>query len=81
MATKSSLSSISGALWDCDDCGVWWASQVGKRTKTSILTNLPEPYDTQLSWDNYRGWKYPNTPPSKCPQCGKNIPEPMYSHA
>jgi hypothetical protein len=33
---------VSGSIWQCEQCHIWWGSQVGEHPLTLFLLRLPE---------------------------------------
>ncbi len=79
MKKQTKNTSASGNLWHCDDCQVWWGSQVGEQVETLFLLQLPESLANRLSWIDYRGWKSTGLGASICPQCNTGLAEPTFS--
>jgi hypothetical protein len=68
-----------GAAYRCDQCGIWWGSQVGARNKTRFLNQLPRKVTQKLSWDDYRGWHENGQNARQCFQCRKLTGKLVYS--
>lgn len=66
-----------GHAWVCPDCQVWWGSQVGKRPSTNFLIQLVESDQMPFDWDAYRGWKGDTLSANTCPECKRQIAEPI----
>lgn len=63
------------ALWACDECRVWWASQSYVK-ETNLLLDLPAALSRHLPWDEFRGWRLQET--AVCPCCHQKQEEPIY---
>jgi hypothetical protein len=63
------------ALWACETCQVWWASQSAPR-RTRLLLDLPASLARHLPWHAYRGWKLRET--AVCPCCREEQEAPLY---
>jgi hypothetical protein len=72
---------VSGSIWQCEQCHIWWGSQVGEHPLTLFLLRLPEHLAAALDWIDYRGWKYANPHASSCPICHQEVLNPTYSLA
>lgn len=68
-----------GAAFRCDNCSVWWGSQIGGQKKTLFLQQLPMRVAEQLPWDEYRGWRENGHNPRQCPQCRQITGRLIYS--
>lgn len=68
-----------GAAYRCDNCSVWWGSQVGQRRKTRFLQQLPVRVARTLPWDEYRGWRGISQQARQCPQCRQLSGSLVYS--
>lgn len=63
------------ALWYCDDCQVWWASQSWRRA-TNLLVQMPVTLAKELPWDEFRGWRLHDV--AVCPECRQAQEAPIY---
>lgn len=68
-----------GSAYRCDNCGVWWGSQIGQRNKTRFLQQLPIRVAENLPWDEYRGWHENSDHARECPQCQRITGRLIYS--
>jgi hypothetical protein len=60
---------MAGAAWRCDDCQVWWGSQMDPKPTTSFLLRLPDDLAEILLWEAYRGWRETTDKQAMCPEC------------
>jgi|GEM_PF-1920698 len=69
------------ALWQCDNCGVWWCSQPEVQP-TRFMLELPGETLEAFGWENFRGWRLGGTPhAATCPDCGTVALAPTFGNA
>lgn len=69
------------ALWQCDQCGLWWCSQP-KIEPTMFMLTLPIDLFEELGWENFRGWRLGGAPHvATCGGCGEISPGPFLGSA
>lgn len=76
-ARQMKVKTLSGAAWYCDNCHVWWGSQMSRKLKSSFLTLLVDEMGENLPWESYRGW-YTKGDASVCPECREPIGRQFY---
>jgi hypothetical protein len=68
----------AGIAWRCNECQVWWGSQIHTWPNTSFLNRLPEDVAAGLSWEEYRGWRDKGDN-MICPQCSQPTGHQIYT--
>ena len=69
-------SALMAALWECEQCQVWWGSQSGDMPEARFLLQLAGPNSHLFPWENYRGWREKLGMAPMCPECGREASFP-----
>lgn len=71
MINQQEKTQTGTALWCCQQCSIWWGSQLAEEPETWSLFRLHKPLTNPLLWpDEAPAWKIAGPDPSVCPQCG-----------